>query len=190
METIQIHSRLAQCSICRNDMSNCPHYEQNATSPCEHYQDPIDNSKFFGHFFSIKGRIGRLEYLLTTIIGVALAFLGALHIGTWYTLITGDVNYDMTTATIIGCIALLTCAALLVVAGIKRCHDSGTSIWYAYIPAVSLFVLNGILGFFCIVAIFFLFFQKGDEGINAYGTEPGKDYNQQISEALEQFQNN
>ena len=33
------------------------------------------------------------------------------------------------------------------------------------------------------VAIFFLVFQKGDESINAHGTEPGKPYDEQLREA-------
>lgn len=171
---------IEQCNKCGRDFSECPYYNQEENLPCQFYQLPIDNSGFFSNFFSTKGRIGRVQYLVITLIGIALAFLISLYIGVLYAALTGDVDYDNTTSTVIGCIALLPLVVVMVLAGIKRCKDSGTDTWYAYIPAVCLFILNGILGILCIISIFYLFFQKGDEGINPHGTEPLKPYQPQI----------
>ncbi len=185
METKE-YSRLNQCLICRNDYESCPHYEHEPGNPCVYYALPIDNSQFMGHFFSTVGRIRRLEYTITAIIahvlwivflcGIMLLYVSYTHRG-WQ-----DIDFGINL--ILSCIAALPAGALLVVAGIKRCHDLGVNNWYAWIPAISLIAVNvPFLGFFWIISIVYLVFQKGEEGINKHGSEPGRPYREQLREA-------
>ena len=81
---------------------------------------------------------------------------------------------------LISVIAFIPSAALMIVAGLKRCHDSGVDWWYAIMPVVLLFMVNIITIILGAAAFFFLFFQKGNEGVNPYGTEPLKPYQPQI----------
>lgn len=182
----QNYSRIEQCGVCGREFEGCPFYETEQERPCSKYVLPVDNSGMFRHFFSTKGRIGRMEYVIIAIVALILMYVLAAYLGAWYIDYTGDVEAlsDMLTASVIGCIGALPSAALLVVAGYKRCHDSTSPTWYAWVPSVSLFVFLGWISVvICSAAIFFLVFQKGDEGINAHGTEPGKPYDEQLREA-------
>lgn len=80
---------------------------------------------------------------------------------------------------LISVIAFIPSAALMIVAG-KRCHDSGVDWWYAIMPVALLFMVNIITIILGAAAFFFLFFQKGDEGVNPHGTEPFKPCQPQI----------
>ena len=68
-----------QCNKCGRSLSDCPYYDKDYTGICRYYVEPIDNSKFFSHFFTAKGRIGRVQYLVTALI--AVAFYALLYFG-------------------------------------------------------------------------------------------------------------
>ena len=187
METERQYSRIEECGVCGREFEGCPYYERGKEAPCQYYERPVDNSRMFSHFFSTKGRIGRGEYLLTAAICVVVAIVLAIVLSFWYFAITGNqgaLGTEQLTSQIIGFVSTLPAAALLVLAGIKRCHDAHSPVWYAWVPAVSLFIFLGWLSaIICAAAIFFLVFQRGDEGINAYGTAPGRPYDEQLREA-------
>lgn len=181
METNNNYSRIEQCGMCHREFESCPFYEENKEMPCGHYELPIDNSRMFSHFFSTKGRIGRTEYIITAVLCILLTIFIIPYVAREFS--NGDYE-DPVTNIIVGSIAMLPMAIILVFAGYKRCHDSTSPTWYAWVPSVSLFIFLGWISVvICSAAIFFLVFQKGDEGINAHGTEPGKPYQQQIADA-------
>jgi uncharacterized membrane protein YhaH (DUF805 family) len=162
-----------QCNKCRRSLSECPYYNKDDVGFCENYVKPIDNSRFFSHFFSPKGRIGRLQYLVTVLIVVALYALVCY-------LLRFFLSADEIRNSAIPSICFIPSAALVIVAGLKRCHDAGVDWWYAIIPIVLLFVFGLVELVIGAAAFFFLFFQKGEDGLNEYGSEPLKPYLPQI----------
>lgn len=170
---------IEQCSRCGRELSSCPYYDKDATEPCKSYQFPIDNSGFFSNFFSINGRIGRVQYLVMMLITVIVFYALTFYISFWVAATTGTGDIDKKIL-IITVIAAIPASALMIVAGIRRCHDSGASWWYSIMPIVLLFSINILTIVLGAGAIFFLFFQKGDEFVNNYGTEPLKTYKSQV----------
>ena len=75
---------------------------------------------------------------------------------------------------------------LLIVAGIKRAHDSGVSWWYSLAVVALLFVINIFTIVLGIAGCVFLFKDKGEEGINEYGSNPSEPYHQQIQLQMEE----
>ena len=110
---------------------------------------PICNEGMFTRLFSFKGRITRLEYLLSF-----LAFEIAFTIHTL-------VQQVETTAGGTGCFAkavmwscLIVTCWLITAQGVKRLHDTGRTGWLWYVP----FLFIG------------LFFARGQKVVNRYGT--------------------
>ena len=68
----------------------------------------------------------------------------------------------------------------MIVAGIKRAHDSGVSSWYSLVPLIPLFFLNIITFILFCAGCVFLFKDKGEEGVNEHGSNPTEPYNEQI----------
>lgn len=168
-----------QCSKCGRDLGSCPFYSKEEANPCNNYLNPIDNSAFFSHFFTTKGRIGRVQYLVTVLIAVALFYLICFYTGMLVGATVGASAISSNTTLIIT-ICFIPAAALIIIAGIKRCHDSSAAWGYALMPIILLFVVGLIPLIIGLAAFFFLLIQKGDEGLNAYGTEPLKPYAPQI----------
>ena len=166
-----------QCNKCGRSLSDCPYYSKDNTGICRYYVEPIDNSKFFSHFFTAKGRIGRVQYLVTALI--AVAFYALLYFG------IGKISgINEVTGSIITLIGFILAAALITLAGLKRCHDLGVDWWYAVIPVLLIFITGIAIWVIGAAALFFLFFQKSEDGPNEYGTEPLKPYLTQV-ESLE-----
>ena len=101
--------------------------------------------KMFSRFFSVSGRIRRLEYDLTILI-VYVVLIGAIA-----ALVLCDVKNVFLLSGIGVAASLIT-----IPQGIKRCHDVNHSGWWQLIP------------FYIIV----LFFQDGNPYTNKYGDDP------------------
>lgn len=167
-----------QCDKCRYSLSECPYYNKDYVGICRHYVEPIDNSRFFSNFFSAKGRIGRIQYLVTALIAIGLFGLLYYLMRFFFPMVDGpDAERN---ASINMIISFIPAAALIIIAGLKRCHDAGVDWWYAVIPIMLLFVTGLAVLIIGAAGLFFLFFQKGEEGLNEYGTEPLKPYLPQI----------
>lgn len=161
-------SNLQQCSSCRQCFAECQHYTSENDNLCEHYKAPIDNSKMFSHWYTWKGRIGRLEYILT-VLGVFVAF----SIMSLFLLGFTDNNGNGLIPVIIMILLAVISRYLIIVAGIKRCHDSRASIIYAFLISCLSLSLIGIVG---VVSAFYLLIQKGEDEVNKHGTIPQQPY--------------
>lgn len=113
-------------------------------------------------FFSTKGRINRLNYLLR---GIALQLIVsvaqfmsifALTLMEMDAAIIGGLLLLLIVAFVIACIYSWLCLT------IKRWHDLNKSGWYS---------LLGIL----IIPVFYIIFAKGTDGPNKYGPKPASD---------------
>ncbi len=165
-------SNLQQCKSCRKLFAECQHYNTENENLCEHYEKPIDNSKMFSHWYTWNGRIGRLEYIITIFtIFVITSILSALFV---HYSCTNDIDRNISYLILtLASVAYVISRYLIVVAGIKRCHDSRTSIIYAFLISC---LSSSILCIVGVVAAFYLFFQKGEEETNEYGTAPQQPY--------------
>lgn len=172
-------ANVEQCNKCGRSVSECPYYDKDVDGLCRYYVTPIDNSKFFGHFFSAKGRIGRVQYLVTALIAVAffvlVSYVIAPFIGKFF-------EQNEVINNIITVVGFILAAALIILAGLKRCNDAGVDWWYAIIPILLLFVTGLAVLVIGAAALFFLFFQKSEVGLNECGSEPLKPYLPQIEQ--------
>lgn len=166
-----------QCENCGRSLSECPYYNKDSVELCQNYVQPIDNSGFFAHFFSPKGRIGRVQYLVTVLIAVAFYVLMVYVIGDFLSKAFGQKEMVVSIITIA---SFILAAALITVAGLKRCHDGGVDWWYAIMPIALLFVGGLVVWIIGAAAGFFLFFQKSEVGLNEHGSEPLKPYLPQV----------
>lgn len=172
-------SNIDQCSKCRLGFDECGYYDHTTDSNCSAFVKPIDNSKMFSHWYDFTGRIGRLEYLLTFIITVILYFFIILIAGKILQLsgaeITSQTGLYLFT---FGC--MLPSVYLLIAAGVKRAHDAGVSWWYALTPLIPLFFFGIITIALFIIGFIYLFTTAGDAGVNEYGSNPTKSYQEQL----------
>lgn len=113
-------------------------------------------------FFSTKGRINRLNYLLR---GIALQLIVSVA---QFMSIFALTLMEMDAAIIGGLLLLLMIAFVIlcmysgICLTIKRWHDLNKSGWYS---------LLGIL----IIPVFYIIFAKGTDGPNKYGPKPASD---------------
>lgn len=151
---------LEQCNQCGRGLGSCPYFGQEDVNPCQNYLKPIDNSGFFSHFLSTNGRIGSTQYVVTLLIAcvlcVVLYFIISVFVGP---------SKFQNNEKLIFLICLIPTVILIYFARIKRCHDFGEDCSYEWRPK----------------AEFQLFYKDGDEGLNAYGTEPLIPYEDQIN---------
>ncbi len=168
---------IEQCNHCGRSLSECPYYDKDHVGLCRNYVNPIDNSHFFSHFFSPKGRIGRVQYLVTVLI--AVAFYALLAYGV-VAIIDKTYGQNEVIDRVIIIVSFILAAVLVVFAGLKRCHDAGVDWWYAIIPILLIFFMGLSVLMIGAVAFFFLFFQKSIDGLNEFGTEPLKPYLPQV----------
>lgn len=173
-------SDLKQCSSCRQLFVDCPHYTAESESPCLHYEKPIDNSRMFSHWYTWKGRIGRFEYIMTVLV---ISIIGITISGLCLSNMNNDES-DIILIILMGLIAVIN-RYLTIVAGIKRCHDSRTSIIYAFLISCLSLSPMAVIG---VVAAFYLLIQKGEEETNKYGTVPQKPYGEQVYSMKEDMQ--
>jgi len=174
---------IEQCNNCGRSLSECPYYDKDQAGVCNHYVKPIDNSRFFSNFFSAKGRIGRVQYLVTVLIAVAFYLLLSFVLGLLVGMKYGQNDFYINLIVII---CFIPAAALIILAGLKRCHDAGVDWWYSIVPILLVFITGLIPLIIGAAAFFFLFFQKSDEGLNEFGTEPLKPYSTQVEWKEEQ----
>ena len=157
-----------QCCKCGRDLSSCPFYDQETVNPCENYLYPINNQGFFSHFFSYKGRIGRLQYLVTALIAYALFLFPLMMVGE---------KAAESNGSFIVYICFIPCSVLHFLAMIKRLHDKSKEWWWAFASFVP--YIGVIVGLYVL-------FMPGDEGLNDYGTEPLKPYKPQVEWEIEE----
>lgn len=153
-------TKLAQCTACKNFTHEgaCKYYKYLDDSSCEQYELPLNNSKgMFARIFSFKGRIRRLEYVLTYLLYMSFSYFANLidfENGNLFDLVLG----------FIWLLLVIPAVWIGLAQGAKRCHDRGNSGWFQFIPFY----------------IFWMFFADGVDGPNRYGTSPKKDYESQI----------
>lgn len=98
--------------------------------------------------FSFKGRIGRLRYFLTALISYILVLMAYYMIG--------DVDFEIEENAQLIYFLLYTVYLWINIANnTKRCHDLGGNGWWQLVP----------------LFVFWLLFDKGNEGDNEYGPE-------------------
>ena len=146
-----------QCNSCQYDL-NCSNQSRVGNkydnTVCEDYEGPINNSDgMFKRVFTYKGRIRRLEFGISYLIYCILYF--------FVITVIRFVSQPMAMS--------LMLAYLVIVVGmylqmIKRCHDVGKSGWWVLVP-----IFNP----------FFLLFEKGEDNVNEYGTNPKESYQSQ-----------
>lgn len=149
---------IEQCNQCGRGLGSCPYFNQEEANPCQYYLKPIDNSGFFSHFLSQKGRIGRTQYFVTALIAlvlcVVLFFIVIAIVGP---------SAAQDNQALIMLLCFIPAVALMFLASTKRAHDMSED-WS--------FALSSFLHLYC---------KNGDEGLNAYGTEPLKPYEDQVN---------
>ena len=124
--------------------------EKQAEQDLAHFDGlPICNEGMFTRLFSFKGRITRIEYLLS--------FLAFEVFATIYTLVqqvesAAGGSGCCATAVMWPCL-IVTCW-LITVQGVKRLHDTGRTGWLWYVPFLFIW----------------LFFARGQKAVNRYGT--------------------
>jgi uncharacterized membrane protein YhaH (DUF805 family) len=176
-------SSLKQCSRCRLDYESCGCYDPVKQDLCSNYVRPIDNSKMFGRWYKITGRIGRLEYALTFLIAVVYYFLASFALGQFITCLHNIGCYENQSMVIIYVLFLFVCVLpsiyLITAAGLKRVHDTHQKWYYATAPLL-VFCLNIITIVIAIAGFLYLFVIKGEDGINEHGSNPARPYSEQI----------
>ena len=70
---------------------------------------------------------------------------------------------------------------ILVVAGIKRANDAGLPTIWGWLPVIALWWNNIILIVAAGFALFYLFKDKGEQGVNEHGANPAEPYESQIA---------
>ena len=160
-----INRRIEQCMKCRygDDFIKCEHYETTSTE-CEYYEFPINNSKWsFIRLFSFKGRIGRTEMWLTTFLEYCLVLIIILD-G-----IIEDV--DSVLGKFLLVVPIVLSSWIWYAQLIKRFHDLDrpwTDVLFLCIPIYNLWIS------------FKIFFFKGIDEVNKYGTSPRKSFEEQV----------
>ena len=191
---------IEQCEKCGRDSTKCPHFNEELIA-CQEYQRPIDNSKFFSHFWSYKGRICRRQFAVTILIGYLIAQVFLLISGIIIAASGGDIeSYEgLGVAAIFAYIPFI---LLLVLASIKRGHDIGNLNLFDYtnddmnvsssfivfliILIFRLFTLDELsTDFYILLAIcglhfLVLLFYPGEDEVNIHGTKPLQAYEEQI----------
>lgn len=143
----------------------------------ECFEECIDNSKMFSRWYKFSGRIGRLEFGLTIIIGiliyaVSLGFLLQLAGATF-------VNHHVE-GLVVGFILISILPLFLIgVAACKRANDCGKSPSKYMLTPLGLGILlllrgGSMIGIFGAIVFTWgsLIFYKSIEGTNEHGTQP------------------
>ena len=157
-------AKIEQCMKCKkcDNFYGCIHYEKASDAECDYYEFPINNSKrSFKRLFSFKGRIGRAEMWLT--------YLGYILI----LIILGGVAETVDPAFGIFLFVVSVVLLLWIVYAqlVKRCHDLDrpwTDVLFLCIPIYNLWIFIKI------------FFFKGIDEVNKYGTSPRKSFESQV----------
>ena len=157
-------AKIEQCMKCRkcDNFCGCEHYEKVSDTECEYYELPINNSKkSFKRLFSFEGRIGRAEMWLT--------YLGYCLI----LIILGGVAemVDPVFGPFLFIVSVILLLWIVYAQLVKRCHDLDrpwTELLFLCIPIFNLWIL------------FKIFFFKGIDEVNKYGTSPRKSFEEQV----------
>lgn len=168
-----------QCQRCRQNFMECGYYNNDNNELCQQFTLPIDNSRMFGRWYKFSGRIGRLEYALTLIFAIVLYLVLTFAV---YEILS-SLGILLTTPTRVylytfGC--MIPSVYITIAAGVKRAHDSTVSPWYSLTPLIPLFFLNIITFVIFCAGCVFLFKDKGEDGVNEYGSNPVQPYNDQL----------
>lgn len=114
--------------------------------------------------FSFTGRIRRIEYLLSIVIGGIIGGIAySLSIGTF---VVGAAVGSVGTSffgVLIGCLVLLASIWFMLTQGVKRLHDLDKSGWLVLLMFIPL--VNFVFGLY-------LLFADGTVGPNQYGADP------------------
>lgn len=114
--------------------------------------------------FSFDGRIRRIEYFLSGIIGsIVCSVAFALGVGTMFLGAASDSGAGFGIGVLIGLIALVADIWFCIAQGVKRLHDLDKSGW------LYLLVLVPVVNF---VFALYLLFADGTVGPNQYGDDP------------------
>lgn len=131
---------------------------------CAAFEPAINNSLMFRRIFSPKGRIRRAEFCLSYI----LYLIAYMFFSMSYEILPHS-NYF-----VIWWVIFIVLYIIMILQGIKRCHDLGRSGWWVLVP-----FYNPL----------WLMFGKGDDGINEYGSDPTQSYESQFFNEEEYLKN-
>lgn len=128
----------------------------------------LNNSKgMFRTFLTWNGRIRRLEYAIYFILCMFINSIArTMQLGVEY---SGDDSQWW-----LWWFVEMVVWVILIIEGIKRSHDTGSSGWYILIPFYG----------------FILLFENSEVGINKYGSNPKRPYDEQIDEMLKNKEEN
>lgn len=165
---------IEQCSRCRHNFDSCGYYDHTNNDSCAQYEDAVDNSKMFSHWYNFDGRIGRVEFGLTFVFSVVLYLILLMAFGRIYENmgITEESSF-----TFMHIVCMVIPGYIMLAASVKRCHDTGKDVKKVISPAfvlIALLIFRGgrFVSFFLALILTwgYLIFYKSEEGINDYGT--------------------
>lgn len=131
-----------------------------ADSPKYHNTKYVDNSGgYFKRPFSAKGRIGRIDYFISHLIGFIIyffiVFLLTYSQNDYYGYSDYNSGYELVKSILV-LVVYIFFIYYVIVTTAKRCHDVGNSGWYQLIP------------FYALVLLFI----PGQDKDNEWGTKP------------------
>ena len=153
-------AKIEQCMRCKkcDNFYGWVHYEKANDAECGYYEFPINNSrKSFKRLFSFKGRIGRAEIWLT-------------YLGYFLILIILDGVAEMVNP-VLGIMSIVLLLWIVYAQLVKRFHDLDrpwTDVLFLFILIYNLWIFGKI------------FFFKGIDEVNKYGTSPSKSFESQV----------
>lgn len=133
--------------------------DQDLTAPNFQVPEPVmDNSKMFGRMFSFRGRIRQSELLISYLI--VIAFYIPLEIMPEED--TGEIGWVIFAW--VWFFLTIPILWFLFAQSWKRSHDIGRTGWMSFIPFAWLWLLIA----------------QGNDGVNAYGSDPRQPYEGQL----------
>ncbi|HET6348795.1 MAG TPA: DUF805 domain-containing protein [Candidatus Krumholzibacteria bacterium] len=112
-----------------------------------------------GNLFSMRGRIGRGQYVIITTTIVLISYAFAFAIG----FVSAVSDHDVHNAGVLGLIVAIAACALQGVLSVRRLHDLGRSGWHFWLL---------LIPFYNIYLSLVLCFERGSRSDNEYGPAP------------------
>ena len=169
-----------QCKRCYHDFSYCGHYDGDESALCNNYAPPVDNTKMFNSFFTWKGRYNRMQFLCAILISVALYFILIFATLPAQLLLMTLTPWPELNIVIYSIIIALIPSYILGVSGMKRTHDAGLPPIWGWVPVIAFWWANIVFILAACFCLFYLFKEKGVEGVNDHGSNPSEPYHSQL----------
>ena len=173
-------------------MYNCPFILRDNHGECPDYVKPIDNSRFFGHFLSFKGRINGVQFLVRVLIAFTLFFVLNYAASAIFSLVSGTGAPKGYLEEAIQAVSVILPFFIILCATRKRCQDTGSLdimhnwllgiifIYLLLVPEINSSLLIGILSTALVMELLYLTLRKGEDKVTIHGTIPLKPYEEQV----------